>query len=412
MKIVMLTPDCQMIDRRILLEAKSLVNAGHELTLLAGFECQRQESYAEEGVRIHRLQYDWDDELLKKIRRKLPQNDKLRMFVNRAYMSAAGRFFEISPFDRFMMTRAMEFDADVYHVHDLPCLKAGYFAAKKKNVRLVYDAHELYYAQEILPPATRKQYFKLEKKYIRYPDAVITVNPFIARLMAERYNVKEPDVIMNCTDKPKDFRPEGAAKKLRSKGSIPESMKVVLYQGWISPERNIETLVRGVKWFPEDTCLALIGYGEYEKKLRQIAEEEKTGKKVFFLGAVPNEEILNYTAGADIGVIPYLPIDDNHLYCSPNKFFEYIIAGVPVVTADLPFFRMMNEKYGAVVTTDMASPQAFGETVKNLVSGKNRLSEVKSNCAKAAFELNWDREKDKLHAIYRKIEEKIKHGRK
>ncbi|AKG22719.1 hypothetical protein IJ00_16835 [Calothrix sp. 336/3] len=399
----MLTPDCYMIDRRIILEAKTLIKAGHKVTLLAGFETPKEEHFEQNGIDIHRYCYDWDDERLKAIRAKLPRNESLVRFVNKAYMFLAKRFLEISPFDQFIISKALDFPADAYHVHDLPCLKAGYYASKARNVPLIYDAHELYYAQEVLPAKLQKIYFKLEKKYIKYPNIVITVNEFIASLMAERYQIKEPKVIMNCTEIPNHFQPDIAKQKLQNKGKIPSDYKIILYQGWISSERNLDTLIKGVKWFPPNACLVIIGYGDYEKNLRQIAEQEGISEKVFFLGQVPSEEMLNYSSGADIGVIPYLPIDDNHLYCSPNKFFEYILAGVPIIAEKLPFFQKMSEQYGVVQTANMSSPESFGNMVSQLLSEEETLEQMKISCHNASKELNWDEESKKLLLFYQDI---------
>lgn len=403
MKIVMITPDSYMIDRRIILEAKTLVQAGHSVTLLAGFECHEEEHYNDSGIEIYRYKYDWDDERLKKIRSYLPDNDKVKMFVNRAFMFLAKRLFNINPFEQFMVSRLEGFEADVIHVHDLPCLKVAVHVASKKNIPLVYDAHELYYAQDILSRRLQRLYYQLEKKLIRNPNEVITVNPFIAKLMSERYGIAEPNVIMNCTEVPKNFNKEANKRLLREKGNIPDDFKIVLYQGWISPERNIETLVKGVKYFPQNTCLAIIGYGEYENVLKEIAAKEGVSNKVFFLGKVPSEEMLNYSVGADLGVIPYRPIDDNHLYCSPNKLFEYVLAGVPVITDKLPFFELMQEKYGFITTTDMGSLEAFGKDAANLLNDSSRIEQLKQNCNKAAQELNWDKEGEKLLEIYKKL---------
>ncbi|MBD2297080.1 glycosyltransferase [Nostoc sp. FACHB-190] len=399
----MLTPDCYMIDRRIILEAKTLTQAGHKVTILAGFETAQEEHFEQDGIEIHRYCYDWDDERLKLIRAKLPANEHLIRFVNKAYMLLAKKFFEISPFDQFIISKAVEFSADVYHVHDLPCLKAGWYAAKLRNVPLVYDAHELYYAQEVLPIKLQRLYFKLEKKYIKFPNIVITVNDFIASLMAERYKIAKPQVIMNCTEIPNNFQPETAKQKLQEKGHIPQQYKIVIYQGWLSSERNLDTLIKGVKWFPQDACLAIIGYGAYEPNLREIAQKEGVADKVFFLGQVPSDEMLNYSAGADIGVIPYRPIDDNHLYCSPNKFFEYVLAGVPIIAEDLPFFRKMKAEYGVIDTTNMGSPESFGNAVSNLLSQPKLLDKMKESCQEAGKELNWQNEGKKLLEFYNKV---------
>ena len=403
MNIVMLTPDCYMIDRRIILEARTLIKAGHKVIILAGFETAKEEHFEQDGIEIHRYCYDWDDERLKRIRAKLPPNENLLRLVNKIYMFLAKRVFEISPFDQFIISKALQFTADVYHIHDLPCLKAGWYAARLSNVPLIYDAHELYYAQEVLPVKLQRIYFALEKKYIKYPNIVITINEFIALLMAERYQIAKPQVIMNCTEITSNFQPEKAKQRLQEKGKIPEQYKIVLYQGWLSSERNIGTLIQGVKWFPDNSCLVIIGYGNYEATLREITQQEGVAEKVFFLGEVPSDEMLNYSAGADIGVIPYLPIDDNHLYCSPNKFFEYVLAGVPIIAEDLPFFKKMKDEYGVIETTNMGSPQSFGILVSQLLSQPKLLDKMKESCHQAGKELNWANEGQKLLSLYKNI---------
>ncbi|MHB1418869.1 MAG: glycosyltransferase [Bacillota bacterium] len=402
MKVLMLTPDCYMIDRRILLEAKTLTKAGYKVILLAGFECPEEEHYFADGIEIYRYRYDWDDERLKKIRAFLPDNDKLKMFMNRVYLYFARRLFGINPFEQFMLTKLLQFEADIYHVHDLPSLKVGVYASHERAIPLIYDAHELYYAQETLSPSLQKLYYKIERKYIRHTDVVITVNNFIAQLMAERYRIKTPEVIMNCAEVPENFVPENKSL-IRNKGTIPADWKIVLYQGWISPERNIETLIRGARYFQEKCCLVIIGYGAHEFELKRLARDEGLENKVFFLGKVPSDEMINYTTGSDIAVIPYRPIDDNHLYCSPNKLFEYVLAGVPVVTDDLPFFRKIKNEYGFICITDMGSSEAFGKTVNEILASPEKIKDLKFRCNEASKELNWEVEGQKLLEIYKKV---------
>lgn len=401
MKIVMITPDAFMIDRRILLEAKTLINAGHQVTLLAGFECHEEQEYILDDIEIYRYKYDWDDERLKRIRNKLPNNDKLKMFINRTFMLVAKKVFHLNSFEMFMVSKLNVFDADVIHVHDLPCLKVGAYVANKKGIPLIYDAHEIYYAQDVLSKKQQGFYFKYEKNNIKKAAQVITVNPFIAKLMAERYNMPEPNVILNCTELPSNFNVYN--RIIRDRVSIPQNWKIVLYQGWISAERNIETLIRGVKYFPKDSCLAILGYGEYEKTLREIAELEGIQDKVFFLGQVPSDEMLNFSVGADLGVIPYKAIDDNHLYCSPNKLFEYILAGLPIISNKLPFFELIANEYQCISMTDMDSPEIFGRHVAILLEDSVKLENLRNNCKKAAAKLNWHEEGKKLLEIYRTV---------
>jgi glycosyltransferase involved in cell wall biosynthesis len=398
MRVVMLTNDCQMIDRRILQEAATLVEAGHEVHLLGGFECAQTADYLHRGVHVHRLTYDWDDERLKKIRSYLPANDRVRMLVNRTFMFFARRFFRVSPFERFIMEQAFAYPSDIVHVHDLPMLKPGLAVAKAWGVPLVYDAHELYYAQDVLPVKMQRKYYRLEKKLIRHVDLAITVNEHIARLMSERYGVPAPQVLYNAADEPTDEVSTEPGLRERVGGDGP----IVLFQGWISAERNIETIVKAVPFMAEPAVLAIIGYGAHEATLRQIAKDLGVEHRVRFLGAVPSDQILHLTRGADLGVIPYLPIDDNHRYCSPNKFFEYVMAGVPILAHELSFFQDMGKRHGVVQCTDFTSPEKVGRTISELLR-EGKLTAMQRSCVEARKVLNWRTEGEKLLKMYERF---------
>ena len=89
--VLMLAPDCYMIDRRILQEARALTRSGYRVTLLSGFECPREEHYLQDGIAIHRYTYDWDDERLKKLRACLPASPLLQRWLNKTFMWTARR---------------------------------------------------------------------------------------------------------------------------------------------------------------------------------------------------------------------------------------------------------------------------------------------------------------------------------
>jgi glycosyltransferase involved in cell wall biosynthesis len=312
-------------------------------------------------------------------------------------MYLARRFFRVSPFQRFVLERAYQFPADVVHVHDLPMLLPGVLLARGWGVPLVYDAHELYYAQDVLPLHVQRKYYRLEKKLIREADVVITVNEFIARLMAERYGVPEPRVIYNATE---PVTVDVTGPSLRDRVGVPGP--IILFQGWLSAERNIDALVRAMPHVAAPALLAIIGYGGAEPELRRLARELGVEARVHFLGAVPSDQILHYTRGADVGVIPYLPIDDNHRYCSPNKFFEYVLAHVPILAHELPFFQSMGQRHGVVACTDFTSPEAIARALNQLLHD-GQLQRMRECCRQAAQVLNWQTEGAKLLRYYEAI---------
>jgi len=400
--VLMLTPDCYMIDRRILQEARSVIEAGYRVTLVAGGECPREEHYFQDGVEIHRYQYDWDDERIRNLRKWIPTAGLRRLF-HRAFVGFARRFLPFNSFDTFIYNRARRFPADVIHVHDLPFLKHGARLAREWGAPLVFDAHEIYYEQEVLRPALRKRLLREEKRHAPETRIFITVNDAIANCFRETHGDLNCLILMNCADRVEMVDRAASRRKLREMAGLRERDRIVLFQGWISAERNLDTLVRAAKELPNDAYLVFIGYGEYQAELGKIVQENGTDRKVRFLGRVEPNQILPLTAGADLGVIPYQPIDLNHKFCSPNKFFEYVQARVPMVTHDLEFFRQMNELHGVVTTGDLSTPEGTARAINGLLNSPGRLEELARLCEKASPALSWDEESKKLVEAYAKF---------
>jgi len=400
--VLMLAPDCYMIDRRILQEARALTRSGYRVTLLSGFECPREEHYLQDGIAIHRYTYDWDDERLKKLRACLPASPLLQRWLNKTFMWTARRLLSASPFDTFVLSKARQYVADIIHVHDLPCLRYGVQLAAEWGALLVFDAHEIYYEQESLPRRVQRALRREEQRLVRHTRLFITVNQAIADWYHERYAI-QPLVLMNCTETPSGVCVSESRALLRHTADLPPQSRVVLYQGWISSERNLATFVQCAEYLPEDAYVILIGYGAYEQALQALLETKAWQHKVRFLGRIEPEQILCFTAGADVGVIPYLPIDLNHTLCSPNKFFEYVQSGVPVIAHDLPFFRHMAQQHGVVAVGDLTTPQKMAQVITAVLKQAERLCAMREACQEATKTLNWEVEARKLLDAYTRL---------
>ena len=395
MRILMLTPDSQMIDRRILQEAAALKRLGHEVILLAGFECPENSDASQDGIEIHRFAYDWDDERLKTLRARVGRFESLHRIVNRVFMTFVRRFLELTSFERFIVECALPFRADVVHCHDLPVLRAGVRLAKLWNVPCVFDAHELYHQQETFPAVLRERLLRDEKELLPRCDAVITVNEFIAAELARIHGVPMPWVLYNSCEAPPIDTVRNRCGSLRDRLPAGTDGPIVLFQGWLSAERNIDNLVRAVAYTPSNVQLAVIGYGEHESQLRKTAAEAEVTDRVHFLGRIPAEELPLLHGASGPRLIPYLPIDLNHHLCSPNKFFEFVLSGVPVLAHRLPFFEAMAARHGVVECTDMDSPEAIGQTISSLI-GSGRLEELRAQCLAARDRLGWHNDANRL----------------
>lgn len=401
MKVLMVTSDHQMIDRRIIQEAKTLIAAGHDVQLLAGFECEQNEVYEDCGIKIERFTYNWADSRFNAISYALNLGSNGWVFRKLSLLFKAWVKFcaSLSSFEHFVLEQILKQSFDVLHVHDFPMLKVGVRAAKIRGVPLIYDAHEIYYAQAQLPVVIQKRYRRTEKKYIRFPDVVITVNPFIAQLMADRYRIKTPNVILNAGE----VRDIIDKNRLRRDLGWSADIKIVLYQGWISDNRGLDILVKASKYFNSNVRLVLIGYGSYLKDLKALVKCLGVDAKVCFFGGVPSENLHDLTASADLGVIPYFGVDDNNHYCSPNKLFEFIVAEIPCLANDLPFLRSIIEHYKMGQLVNLRNEYELAKAVNQLTSSPEDLAILKEGTALAKKDLNWTVEGEKLLNIYQKI---------
>jgi glycosyltransferase involved in cell wall biosynthesis len=443
MRVLMLAPDNQMIDRRILQQARSLRETGHDVVLACGFECRTPGRSVVDGTPVHRFDYDWSDPRLTRLRQRLApllrRSELAQRVVNRAWTALARRVLTWSSFDRYVLDRAAELGEDpatwqpptregeapaepqtaaaphalpgVVHVHDLPLLRHGRWLADRWGAKLVFDAHEVYHQQDVLPAKARRRLDREERRLVPTLDLWFTVNEPIAAWYENRLG-RRPRVLLNAAPPPPEapeppkahgFSRGQAAASLHQRADLPTQTRIVLFQGWLSAERNIETLVRAAEHLPTGTALVVIGYGGHEPALRAIADR-LPDDRVRFLGQMSPAELATVTPGADLGVVPYLPIDVNHRLCSPNKFFEFVQTGVPVLAHNgLPFFEAMSRDHGVVLTCDMTDPASIAAAATAYLEDPAARERMRQACDRAAGLLNWDVEGAKLVAAYEEL---------
>jgi glycosyltransferase involved in cell wall biosynthesis len=391
----MISTDHLMIDRRILQQAKTLLAQGYQVTVASGFECPQSASYEDQGVAIRRFAYDWSqhpENKILKLGRKLKESLNF-LEPHKIRLGAKG-------YHQWVKKQLEPYRAEVVHVHDLPFLWLGQELAQAWGAKLVFDSHEIYSIQESIPAPARYILAKQEKFYLKYARIFSTVNEFIADHFERLYG-RRPLVLYNSVPQSQISRDrENSRRRLRSLAELPEQSQVVLYQGWLSPERNLISMVLAAEYLPADAYLIIIGYGDHEKELRAVLNGHPYAYRVKFLGQIPSESILDLTAGADIGLVPYQPIDLNHQLCSPNKFFEFVQSGVPVIGPALPFFHAMAKRFGCVLATDLHDEISIGTAIAELLKLQERLQEMHRNCLVAGPVLCWESEGVKLIEAY------------
>ena len=279
--------------------------------------------------------------------------------------------------NRLMVSALAGESFDLIHCNDVDTLFAGN-ELKRNGVAgaLLYDSHEYWAGIGVLGSRSNDTLCEIEASGIRHADYVVTVNQMIAERLEEQYNLKEtPSIVMNCP-----YRYEGELHV-----DIVNSPVRVIYQGKLQAFRGLVELVKAFK-FIDSAILTLSGYGPLEKGLKLLAKAQGLTEKVVFAGRYEPEDAIPLLADHDIGVMTFRDVTLNMVYSSPNKFFDYAMAGLAVAASDLPFLSHTVKRYDMGKLFGKIEPESIAETLKSMISDKERLMKYKNNARKIAVE--------------------------
>ncbi|MBX3168062.1 MAG: glycosyltransferase [Candidatus Eremiobacteraeota bacterium] len=287
---------------------------------------------------------------------------------------------------------------DICIAHDLDALWAAQATALSCGSALVYDNHEIWNEQHFLSDREEIVFWnQWEARLAPSVDAWVTVNRSLAEVLRRRYGV-EALAVHNCPQRRK-LRP-----KLR--GCMKESFQgrpVAIFSGGFHLGRGLEEMVAAAL-LQKEVAIVLQGFGPLEAPLRRLAEEQRA--PVHFLPKAPYRELTDLCSQADIGVMPVLPDCLNSYYCSPNKMFDYMMAGLPVVAADLPEMAALGHQCGNTVLYDAHSPNDLAEKLVDLAQSPHLSEMARSSREWAETTYNWEKECARLVDLLRQLEER------
>ena len=267
----------------------------------------------------------------------------------------------------------------------LPCLRIS----RLKNVPRIYDAHELFTEMKevISRPAIQKAWAKIEKKTVPKFRLGYTVSESIADVFKNRYNVNY-STIRNLP-------------VLQPGTTIEPTEKFILYQGAVNEARGLEYLIPAMEWI--NCKLMIAGDGNFMWQLKNLISNFKLEDKITLTGMLTPEKLRVISQKAYIGIAVPEKTGLNQLLALPNKFFDYIHAGIPQVTVNYPEYQKINKQFEVAVLLDDTSPQIIAAAVNNLLADDLLYAKLKANCLKARETLNWQREEKILLHFYEKI---------
>jgi len=287
---------------------------------------------------------------------------------------------------------------DLLFSNDLDTLMPNFLISKLKSKPLVYDSHE--YFTETPELVNRKfvqgTWKKIEAWIFPKLKDVITVNDSIANLFEKDYGI---DVAVVRNIPPNRLPDENVTKP---KIAVPLDKPIIVLQGsGINIQRGAEELVEAMQ-FVEVAHLLIIGGGDVIKDLKKMAKDLKLDQKITFLPKMPFEELSFYTKQASLGLTLDKDTNINYRFSLPNKLFDYIHAGVPVLASPLFEIKKIIDDYRVGETILNHEPTQIAQHITTIINNKEKLAEYKSNCKIAAKKLNWDIEKQTLINILKK----------
>lgn len=412
----------QHLDRRVVAQAQSLISVGCKVTLVAlSFGPEGSREVTPEGIDLVRIglshivpenptylgymarQHGFN-RLLNRLANRLPSMtpafnagfrfaSRLNWHLYRAMLLLVYRnrsLHDPLPFRSAFVKHAAALEGDVIQVHDLPTLEAGVEIAEARDVPLIYDAHELYPEQKSFSPVQRRICSEAEARLIKHARLVFAVNESIGREMAKRYAIDMPVVLLNAIDPPPTFNPSARYDLLREKTGLGKDRRILLFQGGFAPNRNLENLVAAfAKVGTLDVDLVMMGFGSFGETLRAIASKHGLlGRRVFFLPAVPQSELLQHSASADIGIIPYPHVDLNSYYCTPNKLFEFIQAGLAILANQSPELERFVVRQGFGVARPMENATEIAAAIDHAFA-LPELPELRQRLVQRREDFSW-----------------------
>lgn len=386
LKVCMVVSNTFSHDTRVNKEAQSLAHAGYDVVVYATRGRNLPSDEVVNGVSVKRI--------------KVKRYELFRLNMIRT-------LFDFP----YALAKLVQENADVYHAHDLDTLFVCFIASRFTGAKLVYDSHELFlemkksgFADIWWGPLARIFLIPIwgimEKFCAVRADCVITVSDSLKRILSKHLGVRKIIVILNCP-KIEKFR---KGRKFHEEFSLTRQSQVVLYQGGIAWRRAAKQLVDAVEFLPKNIYLVFMGSGVDKKALMVYASSKPYHSKVLFRDSVSLGSLLRYTSSADIGVVPLLNTSLNNYYGLPNKLFEYISVGLPVVASGFPEISrvVLGGRCGLVFNPE--DPEDIARVIGKILSDPSLKSKLGRNALELArTKYNWGVEEKKLLKIYKEL---------
>ncbi len=297
---------------------------------------------------------------------------------------------------------------DILVSNDLDTLLPNFIVSRMKGVPVVYDSHEYFTGVPELHdrPFVTWVWKSIEKAIFPKLKYVMTVSDPIASLYENLYSIR-PLVVRNFSKSTDHIIPFS-----REELGINKDCLLLIIQGTgINMGRGAEELL-GALNVTSNVSLLLVGSGDIVDYLKKLADELGISNRIKFIKRVAWEELMRYTRSADIGVTLDKDFNDNYRFSLPNKLFDYISAGIPVLASDLPEVKKILTENGCGIIIDQVTIEKISAALAYLRDNREKLYALRKNAVSASEKIRWEAENEKVTDLYEGILDKLMIGKK
>jgi glycosyltransferase involved in cell wall biosynthesis len=290
--------------------------------------------------------------------------------------------------------------ADVWVCNDFEALMVYHLASKfGLKSRLVYDCHEFQSEREGIGKYFKKFIRRMEKRVLQKNTPVFHVSQGILEIYQERYHLENQHLVMNL---PLRGSSSNGFIVFRQKFDIPEKAGIFIFQGKLSPGRGIEEILHAfTELDPRKYVIVLMGFGPMEEDISYIA---KKNGNIFLHPAVPQSEIVKHTSSANWGILNLQNTCLNHYYSMPNKLFEYIQAGIPILVSNLKESRNFVEENEIGLVIENSSVESLKAVITEAERADNNYFTRKVRGIAKRY--TWENQEDNIYAVFDKIDKR------
>lgn len=276
---------------------------------------------------------------------------------------------------------------DVVYANDMDTLPAAWLAARIRRKKIVYDSHELWteIPELVRRPRTRAIWLWLEKRLVPKVDLAFTVNQSIADIYQDLYHIKVTA-----------FRNLPVRLHQRLERTAPGHL--LWYQGALNEGRGLELMIRSMQHLPAEYRLGIAGEGPMKGELSDMVQDLGLQNRVTLHGHISIENLPSYTQKAALGLSLEEAYSKSYQLATPNKLFDYMQSGIPVLVSSLPEMKRIvtDNGVGEVLAEEEREPEEVAKRIRAIVEDAVQWQAYRQKCLEAAAELCWEKESELL----------------